>query len=83
MAKQEVGKVQDQVQVQGKEKEHGQGEAEPKKEIKEVEILNLDSFVALQSIVWQTKSRLEQYLSVNKLSSERTLIEWQALRDLL
>jgi hypothetical protein len=46
---------------------------------KEVELLNLESFCALQSISWQAKSRLEQYLAVNKLSNERTLTEWQAL----
>lgn len=45
----------------------------------EAEVINLESFVQLQGLEWQTKSRLEYYITVNKLSNERLLTEWQAL----
>lgn len=51
----------------------------PKEIIKETEPLNIDSFASLSGLNWQTKSRLEHYVSLNNLSSERSVTEWQAL----
>lgn len=48
-------------------------------EPKEVELVNLESFVQLQGLSWQAKSRLEHHITVNKLSNERSLAEWQTL----